>query len=83
MISNYHLIEAEKKEDLVEKVNAFIKEGWQPYGSLVVKTDKVGRGADAKDVQKYCQPMATAPPPVFFHSPLAGNGDNTTQGEKQ
>jgi hypothetical protein len=79
MIIDYEILENEQKDKLVSLVKQHIQSGWQPYESLVVKTDRVGRGADVKDVQKYCQPMVKLTPPLFFNAPPI-KLTNTTEG---
>lgn len=73
MIIDYALIEAERLTELEKYVKENISNGWQPFGNLVIKTEKVGRGADAKEVQKYCQVVVLSFPPMLTATP--GNPD--------
>ncbi len=36
VIKKYELIETKRLEDLIERVNQMITEGWEPYGSPII-----------------------------------------------
>lgn len=43
-IKQYWLVTSDSQEELMDKVNVMIKDGWQPLGGVAIRTYMIGTG---------------------------------------